>query len=224
MYESLQDEAEGACVKPANKPNDRSVDTCLFKHDPLDLNAATIRLVEILPFDGTDVIQCRIRHTTIQASYTCLSYVWGPADYTSEILIDGKWFTVGQNLRDFMETLRFKQAIQQEEHTRHLPPAQFEQMACSLWIDAICIDQGNNNERNHQVQQMGQIFKNASLAIAWMGKNRQIAAFFRYMGEEIPSLHPLYPIDKSYHLASFLDSPYWSRAWITQEILLAREV
>jgi hypothetical protein len=37
------------------QPNDRSVD--MFKHDPLDLNSATIRLVEILPFNGTDFIQ-----------------------------------------------------------------------------------------------------------------------------------------------------------------------
>jgi hypothetical protein len=70
---------------------------------------------------------------------------------------------------------------------------------------------------------MGQIFKNASLVIAWMEENRQIAAFFKYMRKEIPSLYSLHPIDKSYHLAGFLDSPYWSRARI-QEILLAREV
>jgi hypothetical protein len=36
-------------------------------------------------------------------------------------------------------------------------------------IDAICIDQQNVKERNHQVQQMSAIYSTATEVIAWLG-------------------------------------------------------
>jgi hypothetical protein len=57
-------------------------------------------------------------------------------------------------------------------------------MACTrhadklLWIDALCIDQENVIERNHQVQQMGEIFSRASNVLAWLGSNRTIEIYF----------------------------------------------
>lgn len=38
-----------------------------------------------------------------------------------------------------------------------------------LWIDALCIDQGNIPERNHQVAQMTSIYSNAEEVIVWLG-------------------------------------------------------
>ena len=38
-----------------------------------------------------------------------------------------------------------------------------------LWIDALGIDQGHLEERNHQVAMMGQIYRNVCLVIAWLG-------------------------------------------------------
>ncbi|KAG9195765.1 hypothetical protein G6011_00886 [Alternaria panax] len=48
-----------------------------------------------------------------------------------------------------------------------------------LWVDALCIDQSNNSERSHQVQQMGHIFSLAIKAISWLGADEQIAQVFR---------------------------------------------
>ncbi|KAG4425042.1 hypothetical protein IFR04_001812 [Cadophora malorum] len=38
-----------------------------------------------------------------------------------------------------------------------------------LWIDAICINQADEGERNHQVMQTGQSFSRASRVLAWLG-------------------------------------------------------
>jgi hypothetical protein len=35
-----------------------------------------------------------------------------------------------------------------------------------LWVDAVCIDQANVKERNHQVAQMGTIYANASSLVS----------------------------------------------------------
>jgi hypothetical protein len=38
-----------------------------------------------------------------------------------------------------------------------------------MWIDAICIDQNNPQERNHQVRQIKWIFHNAHRVLVWLG-------------------------------------------------------
>jgi hypothetical protein len=38
-----------------------------------------------------------------------------------------------------------------------------------LWIDAVCIDQLNISERNHEVRRMGKIYKLAQRVIVWLG-------------------------------------------------------
>jgi len=38
-----------------------------------------------------------------------------------------------------------------------------------FWIDALCIDQNNTKEKNHQVKQMGKIYANAYRVVSWLG-------------------------------------------------------
>jgi hypothetical protein len=38
-----------------------------------------------------------------------------------------------------------------------------------LWIDAICVNQDNLEERSHQVRRMADIYSNASRVVAWIG-------------------------------------------------------
>jgi hypothetical protein len=55
-----------------------------------------------------------------------------------------------------------------------------------LWIDAICINQHETQERNHQVSQMGIIFKQAAMVIVWLGDADDTSALafrFLYPGE-----------------------------------------
>lgn len=40
-----------------------------------------------------------------------------------------------------------------------------------LWADAICIDQSNREEREHQVSHMRVIYKNAKQVLVWLGKD-----------------------------------------------------
>lgn len=39
-----------------------------------------------------------------------------------------------------------------------------------IWIDAVCIDQENVRERNHQVDLMSMIYKGASRTVAYVGE------------------------------------------------------
>ncbi len=166
-----------------------------FAYAPLDHRKASIRLIRVLPTKSPEgYIECEIRHTSVDDSYICLSYVWGDADHEYTILLDNKPFRVRSNLHDFLERASRKERLLQEW----------------LWIDALCIDQTNVRERNHQVQQMGLIFSRAKEVLSWLGKDERIAI---YLASE-------YETSRN----RFIDSTYWQRAWITQEIALARRV
>jgi len=95
----------------------------------------------------------------------------------------------------------------------------------------LTLDQQNILERNHQVQQMGMIYKNAQQVIAWMGDEPHVASMFREMNshgdrstfgsfENLPT--PCHRVQKSFPRVT--SNGYWNRAWITQEMLLARHL
>lgn len=117
-----------------------------------------IHLVHLQPGDVDDVVQFSIKHANLvdDPRYEALSYVWGDPDDASEALVEGSLFStyeVRANLRSALFHLRHKN----EERV--------------IWIDALCINQRDTNERNHQVGQMGRIYSSATRVIAWLGES-----------------------------------------------------
>ena len=190
-------------------------ESAYFKHDRLDHTKPSIRLVHMLPsLSPTGHIQCSITHATVDAEYICLSYRWGNPDPSSSILINGKVFAIGQNLFDFLATAR-------ENHASSTPAS-----LGPYWIDAMCIDQSNVFERNHQVRQMGTIYTNALQVYVWLGM----------MDWDCRALVPVlwkhntmnewttFKDNKDMFIQRVLHNDYWTRAWIVQEVALARQV
>ncbi|KAH8588564.1 heterokaryon incompatibility protein-domain-containing protein [Bisporella sp. PMI_857] len=70
-----------------------------------------------------------------------------------------------------------------------------------FWIDAICIDQENKEECSYQVQHMARIFNRAQRVHVFLGEN--------LLGPD-PFL--------------WLDSEWFSRRWVIQEFVAAKEV
>ncbi|UPX20767.1 uncharacterized protein EKO05_0010988 [Ascochyta rabiei] len=154
------------------------------------------------------------------------------------ILIDDCPFLVLQNLFEFLCMAR--------EGTFDL--------STPLWIDALCIDQTNLSERNHQVAQMGEIYSSAKSVHAWLGKvawsvpeEPETRMFDPAKGwiKKRRSDHSPRPLledilsvllsDRNLHVArnpdleeglfeQFMRNPYWERAWVMQEMFLAREL
>jgi hypothetical protein len=169
-----------------------------FSYTSLDLAERSIRLVRIRPeLSLKGQIQCELRHATIDSEYICLSYVWGQPDEGHHIIIDGKTYTVRNNLFNFLRFARKRDRLGW------------------LWIDALCIDQSNLAERTHQVQQMGLIFSQATEVVSWLGRSPETVDFLQKVsGNQVPP-----------QLATkFVQLEYWRRAWVTQEVLLARQV
>jgi hypothetical protein len=105
-----------------------------------------------------------------------------------------------------------------------------------LWVDQLCIDQGTTGERNHQVQMMAEIYRQASYVYVWLGgadeNVRTIRAGrlrLRYLERSLghclwsnACMNTTHKVTMSLH--AIMDHPYWLRTWIAQEFLSARRI
>jgi hypothetical protein len=173
-----------------------------FEHEPLDTNQPSIRLISVEPnLSPEGLVQCTLRHTTIDTRYNCLSYVWGPPDQSDSLLINGRHMDISRNLHDFLTAVRIFEYPGLGHRSRAHPRDH-------LWIDAICIDQASIAEKNHQVGQMGKIYSNAGKVIMWLGCSKR-SRWSLSTGIRA-------------HLDFIRGNEYWTRAWVAQEVLLAK--
>ncbi|KAF1846331.1 uncharacterized protein K460DRAFT_367133 [Cucurbitaria berberidis CBS 394.84] len=182
-----------------------------FVHEPLDQTQPSIRLIRVSPeLSEEGLIQCSVLHTTIEASYVCLSYRWGDPEPTNAkfILMNGKRFAVRQNLSDFLRLLQSE------------PPLG---VGNDYWIDALSINQLNTSERNHQVTQMGAIYSGAEQVHVWLGKCADIHCIRRVF-ENLDEQTIIKNNELDLINQHIIWNDYWARAWVTQEIMLARNV
>ncbi|TGJ84456.1 hypothetical protein E0Z10_g4336 [Xylaria hypoxylon] len=122
----------------------------------LDVGQQEIRLLRLHPsksFD--DVIQCSLFYAFLDdlPEYEALSYVWGPLEFGQGISVNKEPFKITENL---------------ECALRHLRHATVDRI---VWVDAICINQTDIAERNHQVTLMKKIYSRCTRDLAWLGPN-----------------------------------------------------
>ncbi|KXJ87103.1 heterokaryon incompatibility protein-domain-containing protein [Microdochium bolleyi] len=88
--------------------------------------------------------------------FLALSYIWGDADKQHQILLNGQPFMVRDNLYKALRRLRISEEVQ----------------SCGLkvWVDAICINQNDLEERAFQVSKMANIYSQAVCVRAWVGE------------------------------------------------------
>lgn len=146
-----------------------------------------------------EFIQVNLRHPP---QYHAISYAWGDPERTHSIKVS--------------ETSHF-------QITKSLAVAlPYLVRQCDtglLWIDQICIDQANLEERSHQVQQMGEIYKGAEEVMIWLGEEtsgtRRMTSHIRV---------PRYLTDGDYlEMVELFRRPWFGRAWVVQEAVLAKE-
>lgn len=139
-----------------------------FTYEPLPNPSAQIRLLDLQPGPKRSRIECRIRVINVSESkysYEPLSYFWGDQKNPDIALVNDGQFPIGRNL---------SRALKQLRDTHRVRP---------LWVDAICINQGNVQEKNAQIPLMRQIYENGDETIIWLGDSSSWSAHlaFQYM-------------------------------------------
>lgn len=176
------------------------------------ISSSQLRLLRPVGISHT---QLRYDIVTVQRAsaplYTAVSYTWGTEDPTETIELNGREFSVRPNLWSCLHYIG-----------KAAQPVSWNY----IWVDAICIDQDNTKERNEQVKCMDQTYKNAAIVSVWLG----LASLPDWV--TIPESARKGPI-KTLEISDFIwadhiddlaNRPYWSRFWVLQEFLLARNL
>lgn len=100
--------------------------------------------------------------------------------------------------------------------------------ARTIWVDAICINQDDVNERNHQVHIMENIYSQAAAVVVWLGSESQSsrAAMDLIIDCNRPDGAKLLDHKKSAlrGLSDLFFRTWWKRIWIVQEVVAAHEL
>lgn len=187
-------------------------------YQPLNPRKNEIRILKLLPGPFESHIQCQLAVESTEAKFEALSYVWGDPYYKKGIEIEEQSIEVTQNLESALRHLRHENEIRR------------------LWVDAVCINQNDDGERNHQVGLMSDIYKGAESVVVWLGLESfevENLEAIRRLGSD-PDLHwdPANNPDTDSFLSDasmlrllfWFRNPWYTRIWTLQEAILAKSL
>jgi hypothetical protein len=126
-----------------------------YQYLPLEDNHIRLMLLHAGQ-DERSPVQIELYHVKFDfienEQYEALSYVWGEPTFYQTIYTPDGYLKITPGLEQTLKALR------KPNSTR------------TIWIDAICIDQINEDEKCRQIPLMGDVFERATRVVAWMGK------------------------------------------------------
>ncbi|KAJ4323286.1 hypothetical protein N0V84_004416 [Fusarium piperis] len=160
-------------------------ETSLYGLITLDPTKRDIRLLRLLPGSSHDPIKTELFRESLDNNleFSVLSYSWGSeSDKGIAIMIT-------RNLHQCLVNLRS------------------ETTPLVIWIDAVCINQSSNEEKNTQVPLMRDIYNAAKEEFVWLGETTAgldlIISCVRFITSQGQDFH----LDKLEHIGKELDVP-----------------
>jgi hypothetical protein len=174
------------------------------------LQEGSIRLIQLLPSENEDdKIHCDLLYYPLQKwerpshPYEALSYVWGGEEKPMCIALANQTFNITRNLYRALLHLR--------------DPA----ISRLLWIDAICIDQENAEEKEHQIPFIAEIYAKARRVVVWLGDaehgSDNALEHLRQVGEAskpVPRSTTEQSVDLRQAILYLLRRPWFQRMWV----------
>jgi hypothetical protein len=194
--------------------------------------ACTIRLLNLHPGRPEDLICCDLQCVSLGATpeYEAISYCWGTRAGAIEIQCDGRPFMITKELAAAFKKFR-------REDSNRL-----------FWVDAICINQDDTEEKNCQVPLMRTIYEKATAVQVWLGEDtsegfgerafKLLEAlkdaymslgwkfYFTQLTAKAPKFYASNLPDVNHPdwptVGKLIGMPWFGRAWIIQEIVVSR--
>jgi Heterokaryon incompatibility protein (HET) len=218
-----------------------------YRYTPLPTNECVRFAKNIRLENGAIHLSLEVAELADSPVFTALSYTWGcPSIHASErgvtaerkfsIICDGQKILITENLHDFLTLLAIDGKI--SSAAGRLP----------VWIDALCIDQENLQERAQQVRLMSIIYRVARRVLVWLGdddgrvdtalqiilalntqKLKDLGGLDSWLQYQRPdAIRPIgeFP-SRQLHwdaLAAFFARSWFYRMWVFQEITVAFEI
>jgi hypothetical protein len=171
----------------------------------LPLGEMEFRLVRVLP-ETMSTLKCemchRLLHDTLE-DYIAISYAWGDGLDMKQLVLEGTKVLVPTSLYDALR------AIRQKKHE------------VLVWVDALCINQQDKDERATQVRLMGHIYSCAESVAIWLGPEADESTRAMQLLHQVAN-HTVSPqrirsvqmYSDSAALLAVFKRDYWRRLWV----------
>lgn len=127
-----------------------------YIYRPLSTSTNEIRVLEVHAGQYTDPLKCTVRTLNLQdpnIEYETISYSWGRSLKFRHLELDGK--------RGMAPCLAYRALKRMRQaHSNRF-----------LWIDAVCINQRDLEERNHQVATMSKVYSRSRANLIYLGEH-----------------------------------------------------
>ena len=213
-----------------------------FVYTPLDQSRRQIRLMYLVGNRDSSkgaAVRASLKAVSLDSEpeYASLSYVWGNSEEEQLISLNDRAFAVRSNLLVALQQLQTRLG---------------DGCSLPLWVDAVCINQRDELEKNAQVREMGAIYSRAKLVVAWLGpaadgsdvaleKLHRVGRLQLARKSHTQPSNSMSDLDllkgfwyflgaefeKSFpvkEVNALLRRPYWYRIWIMQEAKLPPQV
>jgi len=142
----------------------------------------------------------RFAHPWTQVPWRALSYCWGSLDEVRELYLVQVRSRLGDEQTPDYNQVRFSCTANLEIALRGV---RREDVDLWLWVDALCINQGDREERAYQVSIMSEIFGKASGVVIWLGftQEEMIAASYVRALSHASNIPENANIDRSFRIA-----------------------
>ena len=188
-----------------------------------------IRLLQVSSDETSNRLLCNFTHASLDNltfRYLAFSYCWGDPTPTDKV-----WCSEHRYLNINSSAAAMLRCIIRGKGTGH------------MWIDALCIDQSKLEEKGQQVRLMRDIYSSATRVNAWVGNpsadSSLAMAFAGTLHSTIRNIYSLgqavtmatltqspycaFPSPNWAALNTFLQRPWFHRAWVVQEVVVASQ-
>lgn len=194
-----------------------------YEHAKIDASKQ-IRLLKLLGGSENEPIKCQFLTSYLRPNppnYVAISYTWGDPTLKHEIDFEGRSLGITDNVKILLEHLR------DPKENR------------IFWIDALCIDQADLEDRSKQVQLMGKIYEMADKVTIWLGPERDgsgmLDEFVPRLARALAEFRKLKLANEEYMflktetteespewmaLKYLFQRPWFNRAWVVQEYVV----
>ncbi|KAF5970507.1 heterokaryon incompatibility 6 OR allele [Fusarium coicis] len=194
-----------------------------------------IRLLILEPGSRDEALECHLVNAELawRTRFEALSYAWGDDTIRYQLRCSGHDISIRANLHDALLDLRHP--------TRKRV----------LWIDALCINQTDGDEKSKQIRLMHEIYSQAQEVLIYLGKSdpsvqgaiesmrwldwkfiplyaRQIhmgshVGISSFLIERHTSIKPIDRQDFSWDpIINLLSRPWFQRTWVIQEAVIPK--
>ena len=223
------------------------------------LGPGEVRLVSIFPGSDSDDLLLSLSITKLEeliTSYEALSYVWGDVDPSERVKCNYAYTEITQVSQGMTcrRDIYSQVATCCVKVTSNLQKALLQLRTVddcrTLWVDSICINQKETQEKSEQVSLMAKIYNRAERVLIWLGDEHKSTANAIQCLESLAQLRNVSPheiafggLDADIGLRPWLlncgdrkyipheywralkqlllERPWFRRAWVHQEVAMS---